>query len=54
MNSKDRLPGLACVKVSMKTIKRLILRFFVDLIELQVKLLKTLAHTGSQRPQRAV
>ncbi len=54
MSSKDHLPGLACAKVSMKTIKRFILRYFVVLIELQVKLLKTLAHTGSQRPQRAV
>gem|GEM_PF-3784483 len=38
----------------MKTLKRFILRSFVVLIELQVKLLKTLARTGSQRPQRAV
>jgi hypothetical protein len=38
----------------MKIIKRHILQYFVVLIELQVKLLKALAHTGSQRPQRAV
>lgn len=34
-------------------VKCLILLYFVVLIELQVKLLKTLAHTGSQRLQRA-
>jgi len=36
----------------MKTLKRFILRYFVALIELQVKLVKALAHTGSQRPNK--